>query len=335
MNFELGVNLSEIFRSAIGPSETTHDNNVRFVGSGKAAIGLILQYLKLTGDLNDKMSPIYVPPWMGTWVYASLLPYGYPAMNSVESKLAWCYHQFGFPQDMDRFMDIALDRKMVVIEDCAHAVESYYKNSKLGSFGNFSIFSYSKFRFCFTLGGVGSDDDEFYRFVEDIVKRSPKNLRRIHNTQKLLDSWDKSSFPLFSSVMDVCREMCYASYYRQPIPGSWGIRMWMSSKEFEIKQRQDNYSIIRNHTQSWGLCDGLEESNITPYVVPLDVESSKILELINNLGKVGIEAGVRRFDVARCLFEPNYQKRVIVPVHSGMTGDWMDRLLNILKKTLG
>lgn len=51
-------------------------------------------------------------------------------------------HFAGRPCDMDRIMSIAAKHDLVVIEDCAHAIESEYKGRKTGSFGDFGCFSF-------------------------------------------------------------------------------------------------------------------------------------------------------------------------------------------------
>ena len=44
--------------------------------------------------------------------------------------------------DMDAIMDIAQRHNLKVIEDCAHAIESEYRNAKAGTFGDFGCFSF-------------------------------------------------------------------------------------------------------------------------------------------------------------------------------------------------
>ena len=51
-------------------------------------------------------------------------------------------HFAGRACDMDALMAIANDRKLKVIEDCAHAVETEYKGRKAGTFGDFAAFSF-------------------------------------------------------------------------------------------------------------------------------------------------------------------------------------------------
>jgi dTDP-4-amino-4,6-dideoxygalactose transaminase len=51
-------------------------------------------------------------------------------------------HFAGRPCDMEAIMAIARKHALVVIEDCAHAIETEYRGSKAGTFGDFGCFSF-------------------------------------------------------------------------------------------------------------------------------------------------------------------------------------------------
>ncbi|HEX7511596.1 MAG TPA: DegT/DnrJ/EryC1/StrS family aminotransferase [Chitinivibrionales bacterium] len=51
-------------------------------------------------------------------------------------------HFAGLPCDMDAIMDIARERNVKIIEDCAHAIETEYKGQKAGTFGDFGCLSF-------------------------------------------------------------------------------------------------------------------------------------------------------------------------------------------------
>lgn len=51
-------------------------------------------------------------------------------------------HFAGRPCDMDALCGIAKENNLVIIEDCAHAIESEYKGKKTGTFGDFGCFSF-------------------------------------------------------------------------------------------------------------------------------------------------------------------------------------------------
>ena len=51
-------------------------------------------------------------------------------------------HFAGRPCTMDRIMAIAEKHGLVVIEDCAHAIESEFQGQPVGTFGDFGCFSF-------------------------------------------------------------------------------------------------------------------------------------------------------------------------------------------------
>lgn len=51
-------------------------------------------------------------------------------------------HSYGIPTDMDPIMSLARERKIAVLEDCAHALGSTYKGRIVGSIANAAFFSF-------------------------------------------------------------------------------------------------------------------------------------------------------------------------------------------------
>ncbi len=51
-------------------------------------------------------------------------------------------HYAGIACNMEKIMELASNRNLYVIEDAAHAIESYYKGKPLGSIGHFGCFSF-------------------------------------------------------------------------------------------------------------------------------------------------------------------------------------------------
>ena len=58
------------------------------------------------------------------------------------TKAIMVVHLYGHPCDMDWIMDIAEDKGLYVIEDCAEAHGAEYKGKKVGSFGDVACFSF-------------------------------------------------------------------------------------------------------------------------------------------------------------------------------------------------
>ena len=91
-------------------------------------------------------------------------------VNKIEKKInsktkAICVvHFLGKPVDMDKIMQIAKKHKLYVIEDCALALGAKYKNKHVGTFGDFSAFSFYPAKHITTADGgiLGMKNKYFY-----------------------------------------------------------------------------------------------------------------------------------------------------------------------------
>jgi len=70
-------------------------------------------------------------------------------------------HLFGHPCDMDAILEISKKHGLKVIEDCAQSIAAEYKNKKVGTMGDCSIFSFQESKAIMTgEGGMLLTDDE-------------------------------------------------------------------------------------------------------------------------------------------------------------------------------
>lgn len=61
---------------------------------------------------------------------------------STRTKVIILQHTFGIPAQIDPLMHIAKTRKLLVIEDCAHALGGAWQNKKMGTLGDAAILSF-------------------------------------------------------------------------------------------------------------------------------------------------------------------------------------------------
>ncbi len=93
-------------------------------------------------------------------------------------------HFGGYPCEMNRFQEIATRHGLLLIEDCAHAIETEYEGAKAGTIGDFGCFSfYATKNICTGEGGM-------------VLARDPRDLERLkvlalHGMSK--DAWKRYS----------------------------------------------------------------------------------------------------------------------------------------------
>jgi perosamine synthetase len=85
-------------------------------------------------------------------------------------------HLYGHPADMDPIMEIAEDKGILVIEDCAQSIGAEYKGKKTGSIGHIGCYSFyaSKNMTTGEGGAVTTNDDELAEKVWMIRRHGEK-----------------------------------------------------------------------------------------------------------------------------------------------------------------
>ena len=91
------------------------------------------------------------------------------ALITPRTKVIVPVHYAGVACDMDKIMTIAEKHNLLVVEDAAQAVDSYYKNRPLGGIGHLAAFSFHETK-NITAGGEGGllvvNDERFIRRAE-------------------------------------------------------------------------------------------------------------------------------------------------------------------------
>lgn len=103
---------------------------------------------------------------------------------TAKTKAIIVVHFAGRPCDMDAVMDIANEHNLKVIEDCAHAIETTYKDKPAGRFGDIGCFSFYVTKNIITgEGGMAITDNSDYA---DKIK-----ILALHGMSK--DAWKRFS----------------------------------------------------------------------------------------------------------------------------------------------
>lgn len=91
-----------------------------------------------------------------------------PSQLTPRTRALMVTHMFGQPCDMNGVLKIVKERGLKLIEDSAHACGAEYQGKKVGSFGDFSIFSFGvgKNMPCFGGGMLVTDNPELWHRVQ-------------------------------------------------------------------------------------------------------------------------------------------------------------------------
>lgn len=299
--------------------------------SGKSGLNHVFSYLRASKILENKNSKILAPPWLGYWVYNAMRPHGCPVLHDdPEVKVVLVYHQYGFPQDLDEIKDYCSRRRLVFIEDCAHALGGTYKGRPLGSDGLAAIFSFSKFCPSLISGAVRSNDVALRAHVGRLENCGSHLLGLFSFGVKFATQYSA----LTAKETSIARRLNEFSYAGYPYCHRLRWSANLCSIRDELDHRRRLYGLYRE------LLPGHEdlqrlEADAVPYVVPLMHPRREVLERTAvALREFGLDTGVYAFDANRNVFNPNYVPSLWLPVHSGITRDTVERIVEIVKRLL-
>lgn len=125
--------------------------------SGRSGLYAALSAMELKpGDevIVQSFTCVVVPNaviWAGgTPIYADVNDDFNMSVHDLEGKISpktrglIIQHTFGFPADLEKILELAKRHRLIVIEDCAHALGAEYRGGKAGTFGDISMWSFGR-----------------------------------------------------------------------------------------------------------------------------------------------------------------------------------------------
>ena len=302
-------------------------------GSGKAAISLVLRYLRSTEAIPTKADEVLMPQWLGYWVYNQVNEFARPVFSvGKATKVIIPYHQYGFPQKMAEIQKCAESIGAVIVEDCAHAL---WMDSSLmlpQCSDNFRIYSFSKYFFCYALGAVVSGDKSFRNFAAAHVDNASRGVTLFNNLVKYLHEMHLSGRLPDSGFWDNLLVMSYALYGKGMKPSGSALRLMAAKIDAEIECRRKRFSYFKERFRFLEVERYLGEGDVAPYVIPLLLPLEKLKSLSASLQIANFKTGIYNFDVNRNLLDPKFERVLWVLVHSGITDSDFERQLEIIEE---
>lgn len=98
---------------------------------------------------------------------------------SKKTKAIVLVHYFGrVARNIHEVIQIAKQHNLILIEDCAHSLGAEYKGKKIGTFGDFAIFSLTKGMLNCGGGVLVTNNYNIYRTVRRILEKEKKHLKQ-------------------------------------------------------------------------------------------------------------------------------------------------------------
>lgn len=117
-----------------------------FFRNGKAAITFLISSLGLTRDDEVCILTSTDSNYVSTCVSATIFNYcRLSRIITEQTKLIYVIHEFGLPHpSIFDLAELANNRGIPLVEDCAHTMDSCINNVPVGSIGDYAIYSLTK-----------------------------------------------------------------------------------------------------------------------------------------------------------------------------------------------
>lgn len=98
------------------------------------------------------------------------------AKISPKTKVVVVQHTFGLPAQIEKIKEFCDERKIILIEDCAHALGAEYMTYKVGTFGEASFFSFSRDKVISSVYGgmVATNNEKLAKKIKKIQEEFGK-----------------------------------------------------------------------------------------------------------------------------------------------------------------
>lgn len=255
-------------------------------------------------------------------------------------------HYFGFPYCTTDVQELARRKNIYLIEDCALSIGATYQGRKLGTFGQFAVFSMRKM-FLFSEGG-------FLRLGEDFSDFRPRyewRVRSCFSVQKYLGQRAKYLYVRLTAGADPLHIVRPdpVGYMDWSVPKqTLNVKMLSAFSEWRLKfvdvarvveKRRDNFRYVLERFPANGVIEPIHTSlpeGCTPYSFPFLVKNGRRDALRQELLEGGTLAGA---GWPESPFHDQYRKTraladslLEIPIHQALTRQQIDRSLRILER---
>ena len=245
------------------------------VSSGTAALHLALVILGV-GEQDEVILPSYTCASVGMPILYlkarpvfgdigedyNILPEEIKKRITEKTKAVIVPHMFGYPADIEDIKEICEDHGIPLIEDCAQSIGALYRNKKVGTFGDISIFSFYSTKMVTSIQGgmVSSRDKEMVEDIKDI--RFP-DMKYFKGDKKIRYSYMMSDISAAVGMIQLTKLNSFvrkrrkiASIYRENIEN-----VIHPEEEFSKKHVYSRY-VIRSNEKPEELIEKMRESGI-------------------------------------------------------------------------
>ena len=256
---------------------------------------------------------------------------------TTKTKGIYVVHYAGVACDMDKIMAIAKKHKLIVVEDAAQAVGSYYKGKLLGTIGDYGCYSFHETKnIVMGEGGllIVKDDDTFE--LAEMIREKGTNRKQFLNGFVDKYTWKVPGSSFLPS--DVLSAILYAQLERFDEIQNKRLKVWnryyKSFKKYEKKglvqlQYIPEYATNNAHMFFMILRTNEERDQFIKFMKQYEI-STPFHYVPLHLSDVGASFGYKKGDLP--LTEEYSSRLVRLPLYADMTSKEVSLVIEKVKE---
>jgi len=258
---------------------------------------------------------------------------------SEKTKAIVVVHYAGISCDMDKIVSLVKKYNLILIEDSAQAINAYYKDKPLGSFGDFAAFSFHETKniSCGEGGAIAINDEKLAHYVEILREKGTDRSKFFRNEVNKYSWRDMGSSFLLS---DLSAAFLYSQLEHSEAIKKLRLKSWnyyhMKLENFEIEGllKRPYIPNYNNHN-----------AHIYYIVLNKNVNNKVLSKKLNGLGISAIphyeplhnsEAGIKygKFKKQLLVTEKISEKLLRLPLWAGIKEEDIDFVIKSIREVI-
>ncbi|ARK32458.1 Putative pyridoxal phosphate-dependent aminotransferase EpsN [Halalkalibacter krulwichiae] len=242
-----------------------------------------------------------------------------------EVKAVIVVHLYGLSADMDRIVELCKKHNVVLIEDAAESLGTYYKGKHTGTFGDYGIFSFNGNKIITTSGGgmLVSDNEERISKARFWATQSRDQARHYQHSElgfnyrmsNVVAGIGRGQLKVLDQRVEKKRYIY--EFYKRELGGLEGVE-FMPSNEWDAPNYWLSSMTLIGKVRPIDIFEALEAENIESRPVWKPIHMQPFFEKYDFVGT----------DVSEKLFENG----VCLPSDTKMTDAQMKKIVEIIKE---
>ncbi|HLR21436.1 MAG TPA: DegT/DnrJ/EryC1/StrS family aminotransferase, partial [Tissierellaceae bacterium] len=234
-------------------------------------------------------------------------------------------HLYGLSADLDKIVELCKQHNVVLIEDAAESLGTYYKGQHTGTFGDYGIFSFNGNKIITTSGGgmLVSDNKERVEKVRFWSTQARDKARHYQHSEigynyrmsNVVAGIGRGQLKVLDERVE--KKKYIYEYYKRELKDLQGIG-FMPENEWDNCNRWLSCITLSGKMRPLDIIEALEKDNIESRPIWKPMHLQPVFEEYDYIGS---DVGEKLFENGLCL-----------PSDTKMTDEDLDRVVKVIRK---